>query len=761
MLKPLLIASFFLFAIKGFSQYKLFPKLEELYNEGKYDKCLEKTQDEIKAMPTEVYPYLWEMRCYIAIDELSNHPLKKNAITKALNIALKIKKKDKAQELETETIKDFAIIEHRMLKRIAGMPEQQYANALAYYEKLMQITAAPLALTFNKYQLMDDHNDPLAFQTLRDLVVKHYNLFKNKTPDLEPLEDAYVALMETYYKSSQVYYAKDVYLKSVIVYPKGTACKAVYLDHLTAQIKNVSDYTSMAALESLFTEIRSADSLFDSDILQFGIPRIIKQMAIEQLRLLPEQKDKAIIYVKRQLTIYGLTPYDSANAFFDEFISKSNNGYKTQEKKQIFEFWITLKSTYNKLAKPIDHIKNIHNYYINLKKFDDDFDFLLYCKLNYPALKPQLSLLSAELDKHLVSSMSSTTYKEHPELMDNAVSKDYGINSKAIKEKQYSNYISKLTTLLTTKDYSGFSVNIYRALSQYPNDPKLLSLKKQFVIADYKENYRADLSQIKNFTTSPDEEKCEAGVVSAQGHARVLRYINYFRRLAGVPDSCVFDDNLNRICQKAALMMSANDNLDHHPTKTWKCYTDEGAGAAGASNLSLGATFEGAIIGQMEDDGSGNYSCGHRRWILNPTNTIFGHGSTSNASSLYAFGSSNTKLKRKLYFDETRPVCWPAADYFPINLIADRWSLSLSNADFEKAEVTVTENGKPIAVKKEPLSQGYGQNTLVWVVDIPMKANVVYTVTVTNITIKANWWTGVKEGTVKRITYNVIPITIE
>lgn len=760
MLKPLLILSLLLVTIKGFTQYKAFPKLEELYNAGKYDKCLEKIQDEIKSSPAEVYPYLWEMRCYIAIDDLDAHILKKNAITKALNTALKIKKKDKQAQLEEETIRDFAIIENRMIKRIAAMPEQQYNNGLALYDKLMLITSGPLELTFNKYHLMSDHNDVLAFQVLRDLVVKHYSNFKNKTGGNEPLETAYAELMTVYYDMNQPGFAKDVYHKSAQVYPKGTVCKEVYFEYLKSRINSMSNYSGITNLEAMFTEIRSADTLFNSDELKAGLIAIKKQMAMEQLRYLPDQKDKAIIYVKRHLTIFENMAYDSANAFFDEFLVSKNTGYQTIENKTIYTFWLALKSTYNKQTPTIEHIKNIHNYYIGLKKFDNDFDFLLYCKLTYPALKTPLSVLSSELDKHLVSSIAAPTYKEHPELMDNLVNKDY-LSSKAIKEKQYSNYITKLTSLLTTKDYSGFSVNITRALTQYPNDPKLLSLKKQFVIADYKTNYKADFSQYKNFTTQPDDDKCEAGIVSLQGHERVLRYINYFRRLAGVPDSCVFDDNLNKMCQKAALMMSANGNLDHHPPKTWKCYTTEGAGAAGASNLSLGATFEDAIVGQMDDDGSGNYACGHRRWILNPSNTVFGHGSTSSASSLYAFGSSNAKLKRKLYFDESRPVCWPAADYFPINLVSERWSLSLSNANFETATVTVTENGKLITVTKEPLSQGYGQNTLVWVVNIPIKANAVYSVTVSNIKINANWWTGVKEATIKSFTYNVIPISID
>jgi hypothetical protein len=208
-------------------------------------------------------------------------------------------------------------------------------------------------------------------------------------------------------------------------------------------------------------------------------------------------------------------------------------------------------------------------------------------------------------------------------------------------------------------------------------------------------------------------------------------------------------------------MMSANGNLNHAPPKHWKCYTAEGAGAAGASNLSLGHAFHDAIIGQMEDGGSGNTACGHRRWILNPKNTAFGHGSTTNSTSLYVFGTGNPKLRRTVYFNEKQAVCWPSADYFPVNLIPDRWSFSLSGTEFENAKVSITLNGKALPVSIEPLSYGYGMNTLVWTIGAAIEVNKVYTVTISNIKTFVPWSASSSEKVAnKTITYRVIPLQI-
>src|SRR3546814_12342301 len=78
-------------------------------------------------------------------------------------------------------------------------------------------------------------------------------------------------------------------------------------------------------------------------------------------------------------------------------------------------------------------------------------------------------------------------------------------------------------------------------------------------------------------------------------------YTTLFRSgLAPVPLS----STLNAGAQRAALIMSANGALSHHPTTSWKCYSSSGAAAAGKSNLALSypSIKSGQIIDLYMDD---------------------------------------------------------------------------------------------------------------------------------------------------------------
>ena len=78
---------------------------------------------------------------------------------------------------------------------------------------------------------------------------------------------------------------------------------------------------------------------------------------------------------------------------------------------------------------------------------------------------------------------------------------------------------------------------------------------------------------------------CDAGTTASGFQDAVLLRLNYFRAMAGVPATVTFGGTYNGKDQKAALMMSANVQLNHNPPTTWTCYTADGAEAAGNSNL--------------------------------------------------------------------------------------------------------------------------------------------------------------------------------
>jgi hypothetical protein len=330
------------------------------------------------------------------------------------------------------------------------------------------------------------------------------------------------------------------------------------------------------------------------------------------------------------------------------------------------------------------------------------------------------------------------------------------------KEKNFQDVYMQLSRLLDEKKFSAFAFQMRKAQRDFPANIKLLELKRQFVIKDYQNSIlnAVQLPVNSYFDKKPVFSSCQPGIVNAAGHQLVLGRINYARRLAGLYDSCIFDPALNAKSQQSAMMMDANNMLDHSPKSSWKCYSKEGAAAAGSSNLSLGYSFGDAIIGQLEDGGTGNGSCGHRRWILNPYNAVYGHGSTFNASTLYVFGSNDPKLARKTGFNDSQYICWPAADFFPLDLMPGRWSFGLANADFNQAKVTVTLNGQSVKVKIEPVKNGYAINTLVWTVDQQAQANQVYIVTISQVRISTSWGRAAT-GPFKTYRYQFIPLEIK
>jgi hypothetical protein len=300
--------------------------------------------------------------------------------------------------------------------------------------------------------------------------------------------------------------------------------------------------------------------------------------------------------------------------------------------------------------------------------------------------------------------------------------------------------------------------SIRKALLTYPANAELLKLKRQWVLADYKAHVssQSELSLVLDRKTSP--AKCDAGLVSAASDQKLLQRINYVRRLAGMYDSCVLDPVLNKKAQQAAYMMDVNSQLSHAPKTSWKCYTKDGALAAGSGNLSLGYGFIEALMGQIEDFGPNNGAVGHRRWILNPTNNVFGHGSTDNAMCLYVFGSSNKTLQKTLLFPDSQFVAWPSTDYFPKALVPQRWSFSYKDAEFDQAVVTVNAAGKPLKVVKEKPEYGYALNTLVWQMPAAVSVNVAYSVRVSNVKI---YNPSISKYQYKTFTYTVTPVSEE
>ncbi len=256
---------------------------------------------------------------------------------------------------------------------------------------------------------------------------------------------------------------------------------------------------------------------------------------------------------------------------------------------------------------------------------------------------------------------------------------------------------------------------------------------------------------------------CTPGTNATAFQNATLRRINWLRAMAGIPAAITFSSSESTLDQAGALMMSANNTLQHTGIPlSWSCYSLSGSNAAANSNLALGSDGADAITSYIWDFGANNYEVGHRRWILYPQTQVMAAGDVPVEGS---YNSANATWVFDANFGGSRPatsqpfVSWPPAGFVPYQLAFPQWSFALSNANFSAATVTMTSNGVPVSVSLQPYLTGYGENTIVWVpmgLDATSSGTIfpfsgtdtVYSITVTNIML-------VPSGSIVGFTYNV------
>jgi hypothetical protein len=239
----------------------------------------------------------------------------------------------------------------------------------------------------------------------------------------------------------------------------------------------------------------------------------------------------------------------------------------------------------------------------------------------------------------------------------------------------------------------------------------------------------------------------DAGSLGPDYLAAIAARINAYRWMAGLPGGVTLDPTEDAQAQQAALMMSANGQLNHSPPPSWVDYTADGAAAAGHSDLYLGGAGVQAIDGYMTDPGDNNTAVGHRRWLLDPSTRTMGVGDIPAPPASYLLAGGFPPANA-LYVVQpaTTPapsvtaVAWPPAGYVPAPLMPQRWSLQLAAAgDFSSATVSVTRDGVAQPVEILSVNGNYAGPAIVW--DLPSTpaaapgGTVVYTVDVANVMI--------------------------
>lgn len=228
---------------------------------------------------------------------------------------------------------------------------------------------------------------------------------------------------------------------------------------------------------------------------------------------------------------------------------------------------------------------------------------------------------------------------------------------------------------------------------------------------------------------------CRKGTISASYLQRTWQALNFVRALDRLDPAAVVADRYSTAStystQATALLMRANGALSHEPPPTWRCWTRPGARGAALSNLSLtsGSLWTaGNALAAYLGDGGANTAVGHRRWLLDPWTRTAYVGATSTSNALFcALASSSTTRANPAF------TSWPSAGWFPVQLDpGGRWSWSSRDphADLSHAHVTVSKEGRVLAVHQYAPQSGYGQPTLVWQMPRESRRTGSYAVTV-------------------------------
>lgn len=248
------------------------------------------------------------------------------------------------------------------------------------------------------------------------------------------------------------------------------------------------------------------------------------------------------------------------------------------------------------------------------------------------------------------------------------------------------------------------------------------ALKKKAAEA-YRNNFLAtEISSPDQLGWTGKSGSCKPGKISIEAREKLLKRINYFRSLAGVHNTIVLDSLWNQYAQAAAMIMHSNNTLTHDPGPGMKCYSKDGKAGAATSNLSsiVDASIKLLIADEIQDGGTNNKDCGHRRWLLYSKAVKMGVGATPGAYAVRVMQPYEDDQKDTMSFHGTVPEYfgYPFQGYVPYQLIYPKWSFAVpGEVDFATAKVELIAGDKPLSCTI--ISRGkvdYGDPTLIWTV---------------------------------------------
>ncbi|MEO0525679.1 MAG: CAP domain-containing protein [Bacteroidota bacterium] len=249
----------------------------------------------------------------------------------------------------------------------------------------------------------------------------------------------------------------------------------------------------------------------------------------------------------------------------------------------------------------------------------------------------------------------------------------------------------------------------------------------------YEDFYVASATTASDSPWTGDEPSCNPGEIPQETKDKIQMRLSYYRQAVGLNNTIAENPTKSTKAQQAALMMNSNNNLDHFPPNSWKCFTTDGSEGAGNSLLALSRNAE-AIDAYIRDQGANNFPVGHRRWLLWPRLQEIGIGNTDRSNAVWVLGNAGS-----VPADNPEFIAWPPQGYTPNSLVFPRWSFSVANADFTTTSIAMKdENDQNISLSIETLDNAFGDRTIVWVPDgvtTNISADTSYTVSLQNVIV--------------------------
>ena len=719
--KSLLILSVVFFFGDAYAQLE---KLEIAAADQNYMRLLKVASDatevkELKKMP-EVYYYLSQSYVNLAQDEryLQKNP---DAIKKAVSFMLKGIKKDNGKEVlnsKFEVVRDM-VVENNDREAFKQYNTNKYAKAAKMYGQSYQIDTTRKGSYFLQAKSYLGASENSSAEIIYKDLIKRYredytNGIKVKDIEVDPL----VYFIDKFWKASK--YDSAIALIAEGRELHGNDAKLnFYLRKITTDIikdmppsKLMLDYVQEVLFYVPTAEefLQKENSIYiyliknsitnnlwsesDTIINQFVREKIQKNKLKQSIRI---KETDIFIEKKTENVLWKLAEY------FEHYSHYKSASY-------VLEKYISYTTEGDQPSDTLSRWQVISDYTYQTKSLPFACFILQEAILNYPSNEELLTLRSRVIaEKEVIR----TSVDEQGALY-RLVKDEFEYNPSTVVLGKLEQINSKYLGLLVSENRFSFARQVMSELIGYFPDKDHSEQLQLIAREDFYQNYFNTKTKGKDingkeiipFVWNGRVGGCNQGTIDSEIQNKVVDRINYFRRNAGVPE-VLFDEATNEYCQKAALMMTANNALSHEPSKTWRCWSSEGAYAAKHSLLIKEANTSMAVTYIMDDK---NPSAGNRRWLLYPNGRVYGHGSTNDYAVIWALDDSGTTDTAEYM---NKPISWPPKGYLPQLMLMENWTFSLY-ADLVNATVIVSQDGKPLDVNLQPYVAGYGAPTLVF-----------------------------------------------